>query len=199
MKRPGNRFFPIFMKVQNLSFKFIIFSEKEFNFSSEAFDYMKIVWGPVLISRSVLDFLNKPFQAQIVAPILVFQGPRQVQLDGDKVLQMPGKLGIAHQDHVRVGHCLAYSTLYSRECLCLKIMRRKLLTRCLWSRTTWSRTRKTWRWMSGLVLLWRRFLRRRTNNDSLLCLCSVQFNLQVAHALKYLPTWLLSCLCISQN
>jgi len=31
------------MKVQNLSFKFIIFSEKEFNFSSEAFDYMKIV------------------------------------------------------------------------------------------------------------------------------------------------------------
>jgi len=43
MKRPGNRFFPIFMKVQNLSFKFIIFSEKEFNFSSEAFDYMKIV------------------------------------------------------------------------------------------------------------------------------------------------------------
>ena len=42
MKRPGNRFFPIFMKVQNLSFKFIIFSEKEFNFSSEAFDYMKM-------------------------------------------------------------------------------------------------------------------------------------------------------------
>ena len=39
-----------------------------------------------------------------MAPILVFQGPRQVQLDGDKVLQMPGKLGIAHQDHVRVGY-----------------------------------------------------------------------------------------------